>query len=187
MFELADVDCIIYEPKMAQQPTIVTNKLNYSRILLAIIKLYCSYILLMLKKSYVCMYVKTEKAKRNQKILDEIKNDIDNPISLRTLEEILETGASSFLMMIGNNLHHRLPSPPPSPRIKKKTVGIMILAVILAWANGEPSKNNRNNNSNNRSIVSRTIGPLLRIVVLCTAANRPLANLSNGPSGCARN
>ena len=41
--------------------------------------------------------LKIEKSKRNQKILENIKNEITDPISLRTLEAILETGVSSWL------------------------------------------------------------------------------------------
>ena len=40
--------------------------------------------------------LKIERLKRNQKILENIKNEITDPISLRTLEAILETGASSW-------------------------------------------------------------------------------------------
>ena len=66
MVQLVCDQSIIFDAKNVEQQTNITNQL------------------------------KIEKSKKNQKILEDIKNGIINPISLRTLEAILETGASSW-------------------------------------------------------------------------------------------
>ena len=49
------------------------------------------------QQTNVTNQLKIDNAKRNQKILENIKTEITDPISLRTLEAISETGASSWL------------------------------------------------------------------------------------------